>query len=95
MSDRDIYTEQIIIAPRYHNQLLDEAKESGRSLTGIMAQRVEQFPQLLKDKEDLTQMLEFVLPALEREAGRVFGASAALKSAQALLARLQTKDTDQ
>ena len=50
MTDQDklepragVYTGQIIIAPRYHAEVLDEAERTGRTIENIMASRVEQF----------------------------------------------------
>jgi hypothetical protein len=46
---RDIYTNQIIIAPKYHDELLEEAKNSGRTVENIMAWRVERYTKLQRE----------------------------------------------
>ena len=55
---RGVYTAQISIAPVYHNDLLDEAKATGRTLVNIMASRVEEHGSLKAEITKLTEEVE-------------------------------------
>ena len=60
MSDTErhgVYTDQISIAPKYHDELSDEAKKTGRSLTNIMAGRVEMWGALRDSHDEMEAQL--------------------------------------
>ena len=64
-----VFTGQISIAPRYHDELLQAAEDQGRKLESIMAQYVEEHADLENERDVALERIEELESAIKKVYG--------------------------
>ena len=62
-----VWTGQISIAPRYHDELINEAEKTGRLVTNIIASRVEAYTDLIATNKALVDVVQQFINGIETE----------------------------